>query len=49
MWNKIQIDLGTYRTIGSKVFTGRDRGIEVRDKSKINADTFEATGKRIKN
>ncbi len=30
------INLQDYRTIGSKVFTGRDRGIEVRDKSGID-------------
>ncbi|MGP8217209.1 MAG: STAS-like domain-containing protein [Bacteroidia bacterium] len=30
------IDLELYRTPGSRVFTGRDRGIEVRDKSKID-------------
>ena len=31
-----EINLKDYRTPGSKVFTGRDRGIEVRKKSKIN-------------
>jgi hypothetical protein len=45
MSNKIQIDLGVYRTIGSKVFTGRDRGIEVREKSKI--DELEPTNDEI--
>jgi hypothetical protein len=30
------INLQDYRTPGSKVFTGRDRGVEVRDRSKIN-------------
>ncbi len=30
------IDLQVYRTIGSKVFTGRDRGIEVREASRID-------------
>lgn len=30
------IDLEKYRTPGSKVFTGRDRGIEVRKESKID-------------
>jgi hypothetical protein len=34
------IDLEKYRTEGSKVFTGRDRGIEVREASKI--DEFES-------
>lgn len=33
------INLQDYRTLGSRVFTGRDRGIEVRDASKI--DTLE--------
>lgn len=31
-----RIDLQLYRTTGSKVFTGRDRGLEVRKKSKID-------------
>ena len=31
------IDLQKYRTPGSKVFTGRDRGKEVREKSKIDS------------
>jgi hypothetical protein len=40
------IDLEKYRTEGAKVFTGRDRGIEVRQKSKIdelelNSDSVE--------
>jgi len=30
------IDLELYRTKGSKVFTGRDRGIEVRERSRID-------------
>jgi hypothetical protein len=30
------IDLEDYRVSGSKVFTGRDRGIFVRDKSRID-------------
>lgn len=30
------IDLANFRTIGSKVFTGRDRGIDVRNSSKID-------------
>lgn len=30
------IDLQTYRTPGSRVFTGRDRGIDVKEKSGIN-------------
>jgi hypothetical protein len=34
--NNLIIDLQDYRTPGSKVFTGRDRGVEVRDKSKID-------------
>jgi len=34
--NKKEIRLQDYRTPGSKVFTGRDRGIQVRKKSKIN-------------
>jgi hypothetical protein len=34
------IDLQTYRTANSRVFTGRDRGIEVREASKI--DILEA-------
>jgi len=33
---QIEINLNDYRTPGSKVFTGRDWGIEVRKKSKIN-------------
>ena len=31
-----KINLEDFRTKGSKVFTGRDRGIEVRNLSKIN-------------
>lgn len=41
---KYTINLEDYRTPGSKVFTGRDRGIEVRKKSKIDeieSDTDE--------
>lgn len=34
--NNIIINLEDYRTPNSKVFTGRDRGIDVRDKSKID-------------
>ena len=30
------INLQDFRTPGSKVFTGRDRGVEVRNKSKID-------------
>jgi len=30
------IDLSEFRTPGSKVFTGRDRGIDVRNNSKID-------------
>ena len=30
------INLQDFRTLGSKVFTGRDRGVEVRRKSKID-------------
>lgn len=32
----ISIDLENYRTKGSRVFIGRDRGIEVRNTSKID-------------
>jgi hypothetical protein len=39
------IDLETYRTKGSKVFTGRDRGIEVRSASVINE--LEETSTKI--
>ena len=39
------IDLELYRTPGSKVFTGRDRGIEVRTASKI--DEVEKTLDKI--
>ena len=35
------INLEIFRTPGSKVFTGRDRGIEVRNQSKI--DEIEST------
>lgn len=33
---KTEIDLETFKTPGSKVFTGRERGIDVRTKSKID-------------
>jgi len=33
---QVVINLQDYRTPGSRLFTGRDRGIEVRKKSKIN-------------
>lgn len=36
MDKKAEIKLQDYRTSRSKVFTGRDRGIEVREKSKID-------------
>ncbi len=36
MQNIKTIDLQDYRTPGSRVFTGRDRGISVRDASNIN-------------
>lgn len=36
MNNNSVINLQDYRTPGSRVFTGRDRGIEVRDASKID-------------
>lgn len=37
-----EINLQDFRTLGSKVFTGRDRGIEVREKSNIDqiADSY---------
>lgn len=31
-----KINLQDFRTVGSKVFTGRDRGVEVREQSKID-------------
>lgn len=34
--SEIRIDLENFRTKGAKVFTGRDRGIEVRNQSKID-------------
>lgn len=34
--NSYNINLQDFRTAGSKVFTGRDRGVEVRKKSKID-------------
>ncbi len=39
------IDLEDYRTAKSKVFTGRDRGIEVRDASKIDTIYKTSTDK----
>ncbi len=36
MSNDNIINLQTYRTPGSRVFTGRDRGIDVRKRSKID-------------
>lgn len=36
MSNSSIINLQDYRTPGSRVFTGRDRGIEVREASKID-------------
>lgn len=42
-----QILLETYRTNGSKVFTGRDRGIEVRTKSSIDQMEKEADAVEI--
>lgn len=43
--NVITINLDCYRTKGSKVFTGRDRGISIRTKSKI--DEYIKAGKTI--
>jgi hypothetical protein len=40
-----KINLEEYRTPGSKVFTGRDRGIEVRQASKI--DSLEPCHQKI--
>lgn len=34
--NSNTINLQDYRTLGSRVFTGRDRGLEVKNASKIN-------------
>jgi hypothetical protein len=34
----LTIDLGIYRTPGSKVFTGRPRGKDVRNRSKIDSE-----------
>lgn len=34
--NRFELLLENYRTEGSKVFTGRDRGIKVRNSSRIN-------------
>lgn len=34
--SEIRIDLENFRTKGAKVFTGRDRGIDVRNLSKID-------------
>lgn len=39
------INLELYRTQGSRVFTGRDRGIEVRTASKI--DELESTNEKV--
>jgi hypothetical protein len=39
------INLQQYRTLGSRVFTGRDRGIDVREKSKI--DQIEAQNDEV--
>lgn len=41
--NTAKIDLETYRTKGSKVFTGRERGKKIREESKIDdlVDTNE--------
>ena len=33
----LTIDLNDYKVKGSKVFTGRDRGIEIREKTKIDS------------
>lgn len=38
---KYSINLGEYRTPGARIFTGRDRGIEVRVKSKIDNFAIE--------
>ena len=37
MSTETTINLQDYRTPASKVFTGRDRGVEVREKSKIDS------------
>lgn len=42
--NNATIDLENFKTIGSKVFTGRNRGIDVRNESKID----QLEGKSIK-
>jgi hypothetical protein len=34
--SSVTINLGDYRTFGARIYTGRDRGEEVREKSKIN-------------
>lgn len=34
--SNITINIGDYRTFGARIYTGRDRGEEVRNKSKIN-------------
>ena len=39
------IDLQAYRTPGSRVFTGRDRGLDVKSKSGIN--TIEAQSDQV--
>ncbi len=41
----LQINLEAYRTPGSKVFTGRDRGTEVREKSHI--DELSQSGGKV--
>ena len=33
----LTIDLNNYKVKGSKVFTGRDRGIEIREETKIDS------------
>lgn len=44
--SSITIDLEKHRTKGSKVFTGRDRGIEVRTDSNIDKYIIEE-GKKV--
>jgi hypothetical protein len=41
--SNITINIGDYRTYGARIFTGRDRGEEVRNKSRINEliNTFD--------
>lgn len=43
--NNVEIDLSLYRSKGSKVFTGRDRGEDVRIKS--NIDYLEKENNKI--